>query len=121
MRVVDPGHHYELHNLDGNGTTPLVFVKREGGGYPGNVGHHEGTNLQDVWRACIDRLKYLNRQIPDHANELAIMHMRCALMELEIRAANRHNRPVPEFIVDVETMPFCPHCGHIGCPSAEEK
>lgn len=61
MKVIDPGHVYELAHLDGQHVERLVFVKREGDGYPGNFGHHEGTNLQEVLRALIDRVEYLNR------------------------------------------------------------
>ena len=44
MKVIDDGHEYLLDNLDGEGVTPLLFVKREGDGYPGNEGHHAGSS-----------------------------------------------------------------------------
>ena len=62
MKVIDPGHKYELAHLDGNGHEVLTFVKREGDGYPGNIDHHAGTNLQEVFRAALDRVKYLDNQ-----------------------------------------------------------
>lgn len=118
MTVRDPGHLYKLDVLDGDGEKEtLRFVKREGSGYPGNVGHYPGTNCQEVLRALIDRVKYLDGQIPDSSNVAVLGHLRGALVSLEIRAARRHKR-VPAnalWIVDVENAPTCPECGHIGC------
>lgn len=90
MRVVDPGHCYKLKSLDGGESQKLVFVKREGPGYPGNVGRHAGTILQEVWRASIERLKYVDAQITHPCNQQAIGHLRSALYLLERRAAERH-------------------------------
>lgn len=62
MKVIDPGHHYGLAVLDGepNGSESLLFVKRQGEKYPGNTFHHHGTTLQEVLRACCERLRYVN-------------------------------------------------------------
>ena len=117
MNIIDPGHDYELDHLDGTGTTRLTFVKREGPGYPGNVGHHEGTNLQEVLRACIHRVIYVDNQIPDSANVLVVYALRLALRYLERRAAERHKRIAPDFDFKIEEMPTCKFCGHIGCNS----
>ena len=117
MRVIDPGHKYALAHLDGKGETILVFVKREGAGYPGNVGAHEGTNIQEVLRAQIDRLKYLDAQIPHWRNKHALQYLREALLCLECRAAERTHRPFV-FVSNrhiIETLPTCRKCGHIGC------
>ena len=99
MNVIDPGHVYDLMVIDedqydrayGNvhGGT-IEFVKREGPGYPGNVGHHSGTIIQEVLRACIDRIKYVDNQIPSEHNQKVLYDLRHAIMELEIRAALRH-------------------------------
>jgi hypothetical protein len=134
MKVLDPGHVYDLDWLDGEpardlrgvaSTQPdfrldenrLIFVKREGSGYPGNVGHHPGTNMQEVLRALIDRVKYLDQQVPHYVNELIIEHLRMSLFYLEDRAAERHHRE-PTFDIDtpnIEELPVCVRCGHIGC------
>lgn len=54
MRVVEPGHIYELQQLDGNGEPlRLVFVNREDGD------EHEGTQTQEVLRMCIDMIECL--------------------------------------------------------------
>lgn len=120
MQVIDPGHAYALDELDGPEKSILTFVKREGEGYPGNRGHHAGTNIQEVLRALIDRVKYLDQQIPSHHNALILLHLREALFSLEMRAAGRHKRS-KSFRVDVdriETYPTCLTCGHIGCPGS---
>jgi hypothetical protein len=119
VKVHDPGHVYELENLDDPDNkfprVVLCFVKREGDGYPGNVGSHPGTNIQEVLRALIDRVHYLNNQVADTSNLMVIDDLRHALRALELRAARRHSRQPPEFQFDLETQPFCSHCGHIGC------
>jgi hypothetical protein len=116
MRVIDPGHVYALAHLDGSGVTILDFVKREGVKYPGNVGAHEGVNLQECWRAEIDRLKYLDEQEPCQENLDNINDLRKCILRLERRAARRHGRSTM-FLFDgyIEDQPTCPKCGHIGC------
>lgn len=125
MRVIDAGHAYELRHLDGDGASVLSFVKREGPGYPRNVGAHEGTTLQEVLRALIDRVQYLDGQIKDARNEEVIEHLRRAILSLEIRAAERHGRSLnldrADFMrlpAGIETLPVCPKCLHIGCAGA---
>src|ERR1017187_974653 len=122
MKVLDPGHAYRLNQFDTINSlfeiidpVELVFVKREGEGYPGNVGHYPGTNLQEVCRVCINRLKYLDNQISNPVNIPAINHFRSIIRLLEIRAAERHGRPWVEPMVPIELVPTCPTCGHIGC------
>jgi len=120
MTVLDPGHKYALEVLDGNGDHHLMFVKREGPGYPGNVGHHSGVNIQEVCRALIDRVKYLDNQISCRENTEVLRCLRDAIWWLELRAAGRHKR-VEEFVkiagfgANIEDLPTCEHCGHIGC------
>jgi hypothetical protein len=119
MDVIDPGHVYALECLDGeeDEIQLLQFVKREGPGYPGNVGHHSGVNIQEVLRVLIDRIKYLDNQIPHVSNQLALRLLRLAILALELRAAERHGR---EWVQtghdeDIEYRPVCVKCGHIGC------
>jgi hypothetical protein len=64
MKILDAGHRYQLDHLDGDNVTELTFVKRSGAMYPFNIGEYEGTNVQEVLRALIDRTEYLNRQKP---------------------------------------------------------
>ena len=116
MRVMDPGHDYELDVLDGDFTIQLTFVKRVGEGYPGNLTDYPGTNMQEVLRALIDRCKYVENQIPDERTRAAMWHLRRAMVQLEVRAAERHGR---EWDIgnnlDIERYRPCEKCGHIGC------
>lgn len=115
MKIIDPGHKYELNHLDGNSKSILTFVKREGTKYPGNIGNHEGTNIQEVLRALINRIKYLNNQNPDFQNDNILKNLRNSIWCLEHRAARRHNRPIPYTSKTIELDKFCENCGHIGC------
>lgn len=119
MRVLDPGHRYALTHLDGDGETVLQFVKREGDGYPGNVGTSEGVTIQEVLRALIDRGKYVQDQIPCPETEMAIEHMISAVHSLEVRAARRHGRTEPTVHESVYG-PTC-SCGHVGCDGTQHK
>jgi hypothetical protein len=116
MLVLDPGHRYRLNTLDGFAEVVLQFVKREGKLYPGNVGTAPGTTTQEVLRACIDRLEYVNRQLPCAETEAAIGLLTSALFLLESRAARRHGRDLEATLAEiVEGKRVCKVCGHIGC------
>jgi hypothetical protein len=127
VKVLDTGHSYELDHLDGSGKTTLTFVKREGEGYPGNIGHHEGIWLQELWRAEIERVTRLNQQVPCMENIWVLRNLRDNIRFLEERAARRHGRN-PDWRLyekdgstndQIEYLPTCQHCGHIGCPLEE--
>ncbi len=115
MRVIDPGHVYDLQVLDSEVPTleRLVFVKREGDKFPGNVGHHSGTNCQEVLRAIHDRLNYVNNQIPDPRNVEAVGLLERVIYLLEERAAERHGR-IPPTVWESVHGATCDHCGHVG-------
>lgn len=116
MTVVDPGHEYLLDALDGDAVQRLVFVKREGAKYPGNVGSHSGTTLQEVLRALIERCRYVNNQTPCPETEAVTNLLASALFLLEVRAARCHGRHLDaslESVVSGEGK--CPKCGHVGC------
>ena len=114
MIVVDPGHEYLLNSLDGEQQCRLVFVKREGEKYPGNVGHHPGTTMQEVLRALIDRACYVNRQIPCQQTEEAVRLMKEVVRLFEERAALRHGRE-PPWTDQAVYGATCRKCGHVGC------
>lgn len=128
MKVLDEGHDYELENYDGEGVQRLTFMKREGPGYPFNIGHHPGTNCQEVLRVFISRVKYLDRQIPCDDNKRIIAGARRLFLEFERRGAMRHGdeelEPLQLWNVDevpVEDFPHCRTCGHIRCFGHEKK
>lgn len=118
MKIIDPGHRYELKWLDSddNSNGELWFVKREGDKYPGNIGHHPGTNIQEVLRVLIDRVKYLHHQNPHRRNPTLIEDLRNAIYQLEMRAAEKHDRClILDYNIPIEEMLVCIKCGHIGC------
>ncbi len=115
MKVIDPGHEYLLDSLDGEQENRLVFVKRDGKKFPGNVGHHPGTTMQEVLRALIERAEYVNNQIPCAETEMVIQRLAESVYILECRAALRHDRPFPSKDDAVKGIGKCSLCGHVGC------
>lgn len=115
MRTLDPGHAYKLDVYDGDGDCILIFMKRSGSGYPGNVGRHCGTNCQEVLRALIDRVQYLQAQEACSENDQIIEHLRNSLKLFEVRAARRHGLRNLLFRGDVEKLKTCVKCGHVVC------
>lgn len=119
MKVIDPGHLFELSVLDGDTPQRLQFVKRMGEKFPGNRSAYCGTTIQEVLRAVISRIKYLDGQIHDCANGRVIEHLRASIEELEKRAAKRHMRQWHTPMLPIEEMATCPHCLHIGCQGVQ--
>ena len=121
MKVLDPGHRYLLNCLDevdGEWKESLVFVKRDDPPekYPGNVGHHPGTTIQEVLRALIERCRYVEAQLPNHETRLVVEFLQRCIHLLESRAAHRSGRQLPQIDEStIETIPTCPACGHIYC------
>lgn len=116
IKVIDPGHDYELIGLDGAEPQRLVFVKREGKNYPGNVGSHPGLLTQDVLRACLDRCIYMNNQGNCAETDIIISALRTAIMAFEIRAARcRGTEIILNQLSDIDKALTCPKCGHIQC------
>lgn len=118
--VLDPGHQYRLLTLDGDLDQTLTFVKRHDPNdltrFPGNTNSYPGTTMQSVIRCLIERIEYLDKQIP-HLNNLESRdHLTEVLWLLEDRAAERHGYVFDLFPEDCYTMPMCPHCGHVICP-----
>lgn len=83
MKVIEPGHIYQLQHLDGSGAGLLVFVNRETGT------EHEGTQTQDVLRVLIDRTQHCDGCLRWDGNDKIIHHLRMALALHEARALER--------------------------------
>jgi hypothetical protein len=122
LKTLDPGHIYALDMLDidsdeRQSMEMLTFVKRQGARYPGNVSHYPGTNCQEVIRALIDRIKFLDGQVPDSRNQPIIRHLRETLWLFESRAAQAYGRVLPPLneLECIEEEPTCPGCAHIRC------
>jgi len=82
--VIKPGHTYALKQLDGDAYHHLQFVQRS---------PHEpkpGTTNQEVCRALIDRVKFLDSEVPWDGNAQIIYHLRMVIALHEARAMFRH-------------------------------
>lgn len=92
MRVIDPGHIYEMDQL-GGGTQRLVFPKRSGGAiqYPEEW---PGVLTQEVARVLVDRTQYLNAVLPCVESLNAIQFLRMTIFEYEARAYRRKREKV---------------------------
>lgn len=82
MRVIETDHVYALKN-QGEGEQILTFIRSLPEDDPGN---HDGTLIQEVLRALIDRLWGLQRQKPHERTASMIEHLRAALIDAECRA-----------------------------------
>lgn len=118
--IIDPGHIYKLLTLDGDLEQTLTFVKRcdldHPERFPGNFNAHPGTTLQSVIRCLIERVDYLQNQIPDRNNEAVRVKLLDCLWLLEERAARRHQYAFDFHPSEMASVPMCPHCGHVVCP-----
>jgi hypothetical protein len=83
MKIVIPGHLYELDHLDGEAKEKLQFVDRDHGR------DAEGTFNQEVLRVLIDRVKFLNSEKTWEGNAQILYHLRMALVLHETRALCR--------------------------------
>lgn len=83
MKIIESGHIYRLDHIDGDGNHDLIFVNREAGL------EHEGTQCQEVIRALIDRVVYLDKQLPWDDNAEILKNLRMALVLFEARALIR--------------------------------
>ena len=100
MKVLEPGHLYELDHLDGEGKSQLSFVDR---GVGGRQPTHEGVYNQEVLRATIDvlsvlldRVEHLDGERPWEGNPRLLRalseaqnQLRRALLLHELRALER--------------------------------
>jgi hypothetical protein len=83
MKIIEPGHVYELNSLDGGTPETLTFVNREEGQ------EHPGTQTQEVLRALIDRTMHCDNCKRWDGNDKIIHHLRMALALHEARAIVR--------------------------------
>lgn len=117
MKIIEPGHVYELNWLDKHVNVPekflgnasyLLFVNRETGT------EHAGTQTQEVIRALIDRTRHCDNCLRWPGNDLIIHHLRMALVLHEARALERKTekgRIAPEKIATDVDGHFMIHTG----------
>lgn len=87
MKILDPGHIFEMQQL-GGGTQTITFVKRSGGA----ISYEDewpGVQVQEVLRVLIARTKYLHSILPCTESLDAICYLRMTLFMYEVRAWRR--------------------------------
>ena len=86
MRVVKAGHLYALKCLKSWKEVYLQF-HQDGAIHGGET--IDGPSTQEVIRVCIDRVRYLDSEIPWVGNADIIRHLQCAISGFEARAILR--------------------------------
>lgn len=88
MKVIDPGHIYDLRQLGSEDPIRLIFAKRSSG-----VAEYDeewiGLQTQELFRVAIDRTLFLNEILPCAETEDAVYYARMALFSYEARAWRR--------------------------------
>ena len=114
MQEIEPGHKYSLNSLDGNTPNILVFVQRVGEKYPGNSNAHPGTTSQEVLRALLKRISYVDEQQPCWQNKFIWLFLSLSFYLLEQRHYHKHSLGIPRF-ENLHLLATCPKCGHTRC------
>lgn len=113
MKVIEPGHVYDVENVDGPGKQRIEFVRRRDDAarlLPPKE-RTEGILSQELLRVLIDRTLYLNQEAPCTENVEIVDALRLALTRYESRAARRSIEGLPM----LEREPTCGVCGHVLC------
>ena len=90
MKAIEPGHIYELDELENTERKQTVsFVSKF------NLEtNHDGTTNEEVLKMLIDRMKYLQGKFACRENALATTKLEEALMWMEYRTARRKEQGV---------------------------
>lgn len=111
MRIIEPGHVYEVDNADGPGVQRVEFVRRRDAVGEPTEQRRPGILTQELLRVCIDRTLYLYAESPCAEDTEIIEALRLALTRYETRAARR----TIEKLSKPEEADVCPVCHHILC------
>ena len=99
MKVIKPGHRYELPNFE-NPATPgqtIQFVEKyfsPDGPPDDSRSVHDGVTTESVLEMLIDRMYFQEAKFSCRENTFAIMKLEEALMWLDKRTLDRHKRGV---------------------------
>lgn len=98
MKVLNPGHDYELANFE-DPSVPgqtLKFINKHVSPVDNTVLEtvHDGTTNEEVLAMLVDRLKFLQDKFPCRENYIAIEKLDEALLWLNKRTADRKARGV---------------------------
>jgi hypothetical protein len=100
MRVVTPGHRYELGHFENtSGAQTLQFIEKTPAtgpdAKPGElVTVNDGTTNEEVLRVLIDRMGSLQAKFPCRENAIVVTKLEESLMWLEKRTRDRLARGV---------------------------
>src|SRR5690554_5861698 len=95
MRVLVPGHYYELEHFEDDGhVETIAFIRKEKNERGELVTIENGTTNEEVLLMLIDRMKFLQEKMPCRENALVITKLQEALHWLEHRTKDREERGV---------------------------
>jgi hypothetical protein len=98
MKVITPGHKYEVANFEKPEATgqTIQFIEKAPieEGSPQLKTVNDGTTNEEVLNVLIDRLQSLQAKFPCKENAVALTHIETGLLWLEKRTANRKARGV---------------------------
>ena len=95
MKVIVPGHRYELDSLEGGAPQQIQFIHKELVSEEASFRTvADGTTNEELLRVLIDRMHNLQNKAPCRENSIVLTHLEEALMWLDKRTANRVARGV---------------------------
>lgn len=98
MKILIPGHKYELQNYDNPGHPGQViqFIHKVPlvEGHPELTTVSDGTTNEEVMAVLIDRLTVMNQKLPSRETSIQITKIEEALMWANKRTAERKARGV---------------------------
>lgn len=99
MKILTPGHRYELSRFEVKDAPGQIiqFIEKTPDPFSSDGGLttvNDGTTNEEVLAVLIDRLNFLQAKFPCRENAIAITHIETALLFLNSRTANRKARGV---------------------------
>lgn len=88
MRIIIPGHDYEVNDTQGNPCNTLNFINKS------STETLEGTTNEEVLDVLIDRMNFLNNLLPCKENGIIIHHLQQARLMIDERSKDRERRGV---------------------------
>lgn len=95
MKVIEPGHVYQLACHEHDGHVEVTFVQKQPIADSAEMETVRiGTTNEEVLRMLIDRLQFLQAKMPCRENAIVITKLEESLMWLEKRTSERKERGV---------------------------
>jgi hypothetical protein len=97
MKILTPGHKYELQNFEDVDNYPqtIQFIEKKVQKSTGNlITINDGCTNEEVLEVLIDRMQYLQGLFPCRENAIVITNLEESLMWLEKRTNDRLKRGV---------------------------